>query len=408
MDTVIIRIRGIDKFRVADWAMFNHEFSTRPYADLTPKDRKRADNKKVPYLRSFVLHADIDNGLTYPGVEIYENADNRSRSIYYDMKLKFSAPKLINENSLQEALPSDYHKLLTTLMERLPEIGIYITSQTIADASVSVVHFCKNIPLPADRPLRPILAELSRVDIGKAYGNTKDIRSKNQNENETLHLFCGTREWAFYDKIQEMLRPSGKSLEKQKTAYEKEVIELYNLQNTEVFRYEYRLNKAQTIRSEVNRFLKRPYATPVKLSDLFTENLWKDILNASWQRILAKPENQIALLNSNGDIDLLLHILKRAKEKEQSVHSYNKALISYALASIIKKHGAKTLRKEMGKVWSKKSDSRLDEKLATAQKLANDLPLSDGTLYIGQELQKFEPISLEYLSTCKDKKDNIQ
>ena len=62
----------------------------------------------------------------------------------------------------------------------------------------------------------------------------------------------------------------------------------------------------------------------------------------------------------------------------------------------------------MGKVWSKKSDSRLDEKLATAQKLANDLPLSDGTLYIGQELQKFEPISLEYLSTCKDKKDNIQ
>src|SRR3989338_5651465 len=157
MDTVIIRIRGIDKFRVADWAMFNHEFSTRPYADLTPKDRKRADNKKVPYLRSFVLHADIDNGLTYPGVEIYENADNRSRSIYYDMKLKFSAPKLINENSLQEALPSDYHKLLTTLMERLPEIGIYITSQTIADASVSVVHFCKNIPLPADRPLRPIL-----------------------------------------------------------------------------------------------------------------------------------------------------------------------------------------------------------------------------------------------------------
>src|SRR3989338_11596404 len=408
MDTVIIRIRGIDKFRVADWAMFNHEFSTRPYADLTPKDRKRADNKKVPYLRSFVLHADIDNGLTYPGVEIYENADNRSRSIYYDMKLKFSAPKLINENSLQEALPSDYHKLLTTLMERLPEIGIYITSQTIADASVSVVHFCKNIPLPADRPLRPILAELSRVDIGKAYDNTSDIRSKNKNENETLHLFCGTREWVFYDKIQEMLRPSGKSLEKQKTQHEKELIKIYNLSNKEVFRYEYRLNKAQTIKSEINQMLKRPYATLVTFADLFTENLWKDVLFNSWKRILAKPENQLALLKIDSELDLLLRILKSAKEKDQSVHSQNQALWSYGLAMAIKKFGAKTIRKEMGRVWSKKADSRLDDKLVIAAELANGIPLSDGILYIDKKLSQFEPLLLESLSTCKDKKDNIQ
>ena len=400
MDTVIIRIRGIDKFQVAKWAVFVQEFAIRTFADLSQAERTRANDKKVPYLRRFVLHPDTNNDLAYPKVEVFEKANIQNRSLEYVMVLAVSLPKLILANSLQEIATNYLNKAVSTLVERLYAIGIHILSKTIADAPVSVVHFCKNIPLPADYSLRAILAELSHIDIGKAYDNTSDIRSKNKNESETLHLFCGTREWVFYDKIQEMLRPSSKSLEKQKTQHEKELIQIYNLSNKEVFRYEYRLNKAQTIKSEINQMLKRPYATLVTFADLFTENLWKDVLFNSWKRILAKPENQLALLKIDSELDLLLRILKRAKEKDQSVHSQNQALWSYGLAMAIKKFGAKTIRKEMGKVWSKKADSRLDDKLAIAAELANGIPLSDGIQHISKELSEFKQISLESLSTC--------
>lgn len=394
MDTVQIRITGQDKFQVAHWAQFVQEFSRRNFADLSRAERLRSRDKKVRYLRHFILHPETTHGLTVPKVEIYESADSNIGVVNYEMKIAVSLPKLLFENSLCEIMPSDQQRVVDTMTERLSGVGIQILPSTIAAAPVSVVHFCKNIILLNSISFRRLLVELSRTDIGKAYDNTGDTRTKNKNSGQVLHFYSGSREWCFYEKIEDTKRPKNKSEDKHKTEYEKDLIELCGLKDTEVFRYEYRLKTAQTIKSELNVALGRPYQTPVSLTDLFSEGLWKSVLLRSWKRITDRPENQLALLSTHSTLDLLLHILKNAWKKDKSAHSQNQALWSYGLATAIRDHSAKTVRKELGKIWSSRSDERLDEKMAVAAELAQGIPFSDGIAHIGRELERFEFIHL--------------
>lgn len=98
-------------------------------------------------------------------------------------------------------------------------------------------------------------------------------------------------------------------------------------------------------------------------------------------------------------MDLLLRILKNAKAKDQSGHSQNQALWSYGLALAIKKNGVRAVRNEMEKIWSKKSDERLSKKLSIAADLAHGAPLDDGIIFISEELEKFEQITLDRIKT---------
>ena len=397
MDTIQIRINSKEKFRIMSWARLVPEFSVREFKDLSQAERLRRKDNRMPYLRHFKLHPEVTREIVVTKVDVYENANNDSGAVQYEMTILVSLPKHLYGNSLCELTPSDKETVFNAIAGRLSGAGIQVSSLTIATASVSVVHFCKNIILPANLSFRRLLTELSHIDIGKAYDTRDDARVKDKNNGEVLHFYSGSREWSFYNKIDDMKRPKNKSEDKIKTDYEKELVEFYRLQATEVFRYEYRLKSAQTIKSELNAIFGRPYQTPVLFNDLFMEGLWKSVLLRSWKRVIDSPENQLALLSTNSKLDLLIYILKSALKKDKSGHSQNQALWSYGLATAIKDHGAKAIRKELGKVWSSKADERMDEKLAIAAKLAEGIPFSDEIFHISKELKRFEPIDLALL-----------
>ena len=396
MDTISFRINS-NKFNVTNWAKITPEFSIRKYANLSAKEVDMAKSGKLPYVRHFVLHPDKIDDLYLPKVEIFEKVDTKSLQTEYDLVITLSLPKFLYGDNYQEIAASDRKNIIHDLSERLSRIGIIVSPYAIDGAQMSVVHFCKNIVMQTEHSVRAILTELSKVDIGKAYDTTDDIRRKNKNNSETLHLRCGTREWSMYDKVEDLKKPRNKSEDKEKTPQEKELVEIYNLTNKEVFRYEYRLNKAQTIKSEINKLLSRPYETPVIFADLFSEELWKKVLLSSWKRITTRPENQLALISPNSRLDLLLHILQKAKQNDKNGHSQNQALWSYGLATVIQDHGAKAVRKELEKIWSDKSDCRLSKKLDIAISLCSDIPLSEGIIHVSKELEKFERITLSSL-----------
>jgi len=399
MDTIQFRISGKEKFSIANWAQFYPEFSLRKFADLSTTERVRVREKGRLNLRKFILRVEKRDSLYIPAVEIYETANSAMELVDYELKVTFSVPKTLFETSLLEAKESQHRDLLEKLSSKLDGIGVRMALKTMDDAPVSVVHFCKNVPLPRDISMRSILKEFSHLDMGKAYDTTKITERKEKNNGEIVHLYSGTRDWTFYDKILDILRPKNKSQDKFKTDYEKELLQVYSLDNIEVFRYEYRLNRMQTIRSELNVFLKKPLKTPILVSDLFTEGLWEKVILNSWKKIIERPENQLALISTNDALDLFLHIFKKAETNNKNGHSQNQAFWSYGLARMIKELGAKTVRQECEKIWSARSDERLNEKLAIAAELARDLPLSDGILHIEQNLREFKQVTLETLST---------
>lgn len=399
MDTISFRIKN--NFRVANWANFIPEFSKRDFSELSLKERVRSKDPKTRYLRKFILHPikNKDNeDLYYPSVEVYEKSEPNTGRVEYDMTITIhSIPKLLFSNNFQEIGFLDREKVINSTAERLRSIGIGVSVEAISEAPLSVVHFCKNIILPKNVAFRSILSDLSKTDMGKAYDTTNDVRmQRDKNNGKVVHLRCGTREWCFYDKIDDMKQSKGKRNDKYITTYEKELISKLDLQDLEVFRYEYRLSKYQTIKSELHTLLGKKYDDKISVSDLFTDGLWKNVLTKAWKRILQRPENQLALLSFDSSLDLLLHILRETKKEKLSAHSQNKALWTYGLIQMIKDHGAKTVKNELNKVWANK-DNRLLEKLNIAVGIIKDIPISQGVSYISKQLEKFEIINLTSL-----------
>ncbi len=392
MDTIIIKIHGPNKFDFKDRSLFLPEINPRKYADLSPSE-VRSRNSSRPYLRKFVLYPKASDDYI-PRVEVFETLLKDRNFVVYIMKITFSAPKLLYWNSLQEVGEKDKDKLFYALRMSLENVGIGVETESLANATLEAVHVCKNIPLPKTIKMRDIINELAKIDISKAF----DVSDKQDKKGaRVLNIHSGTVEWSLYDKISDSIRPNNKRSDKGRMGEEKTIVGIYNLQDREVFRYEYRLKKTQTTKREINKLLKRDSKTPVIFKDLFTPDLLKKLVLNSWYFIVNKPENQLALFSEINKLKLLLHILSEASKNGKKAHSMDNAFVSYGLATVMHDVGAKEVKGAVFDVWNKDHPERLTKKIKTALDLMKGLPISHNIAFIDSELEKFELISLASL-----------
>jgi hypothetical protein len=391
MDTVIIKIYGPHKFKILDKSQFVPEIVRREYNDLSATEKVSPVNRT--YLRRFVLHPNWHEQYL-PRVEIFEALTEDRKNIRYILKATFSVAKLLYWNSLQEVGENDKQKVVSALKSALEMVGIIVDVEIIENATVEAVHACKNIPLPKTMQMREIINELAKIDINKAF----DISEKQCKKGaRVLNIYSGTIDWSFYDKISDSLRPKNKRNDKSHIGHERSVIERYNLQEREVFRYEYRIKKTQTTKREINTLLGREYSTQVVFKDLFTPNLLKTLVLNSWHALIERPENQISLFSTIDKLGLFLHILSEAKKRGEKAHSMNNALISYGLATAIRDHGAKEVRGAIFDVWSNSHSERLTKKIELSSELTKRLPYSNNITFIDTALERYELITLTSL-----------
>jgi predicted DNA-binding transcriptional regulator len=242
--------------------------------------------------------------------------------------------------------------------------------------------------------MREVINELSKIDISKAF----DVSDKQYKKgSRVLNVFSGTIDWSMYDKISDCLRPKNKRSDKGRIDHERLVIEKYGLQNQEVFRYEYRIKKTQTVKREINKLLGREYLTVVAFEDLFTAGLLKSLVINSWNALIKRPENQLSLFGKIDSLKLFLHILDEAKKRGETAHSMNNALTAYGLATAIRDHGAKETRGAIFEIWNTDHPERLTKKIKLASELTAGLPYSNNIVYIDTALNKYELITLNSL-----------
>jgi hypothetical protein len=389
MDTVIIKIYGPHKFQIKNKTLFLPELTKREYKDLSLTERTSVR----PYLRLFRLHPKKQEDYL-PRVEVYETLTKDRQTVRYVLKIEFSVPKLLHWNSLQEVSVLDQQRVFRALKSALASVGIIMDVDTIAKASVTAIHACKNVPLPRTVLMREVINELSKIDISKAF----DVSDKQYKKgSRVLNVFSGTVDWSMYDKISDCLRPKNKRSDKGRIDRERMVIEKYGLQNQEVFRYEYRIKKTQTVKREINNLLGRDYQTQVVFEDLFTPNLLKSLVINSWNTLIKRPENQLSLFGKIDSLKLFLHILAEAKKLDEKAHSMNNALTAYGLAMAIRDHGAKETRGAIFDVWNTDHPERLTKKIKLASDLTKGLPYSNNIVFIDNALNRFELITLATL-----------
>ncbi len=393
MDTIIIKIYGLRYFRVINKSWFVPEFEPRSYAQLSPTEKQNINPSRI-YLRHFIFKPPYQNDYL-PRIEIFEALTKDRNAVHYVLKATFSLPKLLHKNSLQETSSEiEFEQVLHVLKKSFGSAGIETYSNAIENARVSAVHFCKNVLLPRDIRMQEALTELQRVDINKVV----DITLKEEkNGGRWLHIYSGTIERVFYDKVADAMRPKGKRKDKGRIDHERNVIERYGLQGREVFRYEYRVKKTQTVMREINRALGREPKAFIIFKDLFTPNLCKTVIRKSWNELIRRPENQLALLGPTDNLALFLHILAQAKKSGGSAHSMNRAFISYGLTRAIRDHGAKEVRRAIFTTWNTDHSERLTQKIEMSARLAKGLPYSNTIAFIDKAFEQFELITLDFL-----------
>ena len=388
MDTIILKIYGPSKFKIKHLDWFLPELSCRTYADLSPTEQK---SQRI-YLRHFVLHPPYQDRYV-PKVEIFETLGKDRKSVIYILKTEFSVPKLLFGNSLQEAGEVHKSKIISALKQAFLRIGIQIEEKEIADARLAAFHICKNVPLPHDIRMQEALTELKRVDISKVVDVTE---KEEKNGGRWVHIYSGNVERVFYDKIADAMRPKNKRKDKGKIDFERSVVEKFGLQRREVFRYEYRVKKTQTVAREINHALGREPKTTVAFKDLFSKDLIKMLLLKSWRDLIQRPENQLALLGPKDDLAMLQHMLSQAKV-ESNAHCLNKALTSYGLACTIRNHGAKEVKRTVFTAINEDHSERLTKKIQKSAELAKGIPFSNTIAYIDRNLESFELIDWNLL-----------
>jgi hypothetical protein len=390
MDTVILKLYGPKKFKIQKHDWFSPVIVRRHYQDLTELEINQPANRS--WMRSFRLKVPM-GGKYLPQVKVFEMLDKDAKEVKYVMEITFSVPKLLYGNSVQEVSDTDFDKVLKVLKHTLSQAGIQVALPALAEARVTAVHLCKNVILPKGIQLHHILTELHRVDISKVTDVT-DRESKNGGQ--VFHLYSGTVGRVFYDKVADCMRPKNKRMDKGYVDQERAIINEYWLHSTEIFRYEYRLKKTVTVERVVNKALERKPKSYVTFRDVFTSGLSKQILLESWQEIVDKAENQLALIGPLDRYQLLQHIVENAKAGGYA-HSKNNVLIAYGITLIVHDHGVKTFKRVMGEHWDKDHPERLNKKIAVAAELADGLPWAGGVAYVDNELKKYELITRQLL-----------
>ena len=391
MDTVVIKIYGPRRFQISNKSWFLPELTKREFCQLSDTEKRSTRL----YLRHFVFHPPHQDGYL-PKIEIFETLNSSRDQVIYILKAEFSLPKLIYGNSLQEVSGVDFERALQMFRNALGKVGIVIGDETIANARVSGVHFCKNVRLPRTIQMQEILSELQRVDINKVVDVTK---KEFKHGGQVLHIYSGTIERVFYDKVSDALRPKVKRKDKGRILRERGIIEKYELSHREVFRYEYRIKKAQTVMREVNTALGRKPKTLVVFKDLFTLGLCKTMMLQSWRGLLQRPENQLALLGPLDNLGLLMQIIANV-QKQGKVHSMNNAFSAYGLIRAINEHGAKEVRRAISANWNNDHPERLTRKIEVAVELTRGLPYSNCIAFVDTALERYELLTPRLLEVA--------
>jgi hypothetical protein len=226
------------------------------------------------------------------------------------LRVEFSAPKLLYGNNFVELRGhDDFLPVLTALHIALASMGIEVSLETLKSASVSAIHYSKNILLERETPCFMLIRELEKLDLSAKLDLTQtDFR----NSGQMVKYHASTYEIALYDKV--------KDLQQARTYGDKRSAEIDNAYQTdllntlklpEVLRFEIRL-KSRKLKPLLQKI---GHTGPLTFQNLFNASLSRAILLHFWNQIT----DGLYLLNLNSDdpAELIARIKATYPKKRQ-------------------------------------------------------------------------------------------
>ena len=299
-----------------------------------------------------------ESGLYYPRLTGYKRKYRDERNV----KIEFSIPKLLYNNNLDEVSETDFPTVIKLLRERLDDMNVKVSEKILATASVSSVHYSKNIILTDGYTVNQVISEINKIDLTKVFDFA---RARFINEGQSLYLHTSSHQFTIYDKLADMQKDKKRAIDKDQTVTQRTLFNNIEKRGilSEVIRFEVRLNKKVKMDSV---FQKLGYEKNQNFEQVFKEELSTKVLLYYWNELILRRNLAIFTIQTS-DTDTLRMIYKFNPNIKPA-----RAIYLYGLLSLSKSTNG---MRELRSIFSKKSNARTWYRITKdLRELSNALP----------------------------------
>lgn len=365
LDTVIMEIKG-RRFTVLDYS----KFGTTKVEFQNAKGFRKYHNNPTEEDRK---------------AEIYKpRLTLMKRGLEYILKVEFSVPKIIFGENVNELEEKDFENVVSTLKQKLDEMGIFTTENFIKEASISSFHPSKNILLTGGYISSFAISELSKVKLNGKFDFTE---TKFRNDGRAIQYYSKNHSLVFYDKKHDLKLPKSRAIDKDQTSKQ---LNLFNeireaKKNIEILRMETRLSKKRKM-NEILEKLGYP-ANPL-FQDIFKEKICQKILKYYWETMIT-DQNLFLFDITNSPLRILQRTIKNNRKTKAKQIIY-----LTGLEILCKDRGIRELRKNIGLISKPKTWHNISKDIAKINGYSETLKPHGFIRDIESQLDEFKPFRL--------------
>lgn len=322
-----------------------------------------------------------EEGSYFPRLTNYK----RKFSMKDDVRIEFSAPKLLFQNNLDELIDKDFSEIISTLQERLRTMGVIVSKSVLENAPTSSVHFSKNIKLEDGYTASHIISEINKIDLRK---NFDMARARYINNGESWYAHTTSHQLVIYDKMADLGKSKKRAIDKEQTPYQLSLFEeIKDEEMLEVLRFEVRLSKKQKLKQVLSKF---GYTDNPTFKSIFSESLSKKVVIEYWNTLI-KERNLHLFSISISPKDIL-----RALLNGESGVKPKQAIYLFGLLTLGKDgDGMRELRSILSKSSSDRSWYRITKDIKKAGENINKNQIRNWVVQIDDSLDSFISFKLK-------------
>lgn len=321
---------------------------------------------------------DKESGLYFPRLTGYRRKSGPKQE---NVRIEFSASKLLYLNNLDELEDKNFCEVLDVLKERLEIMGVYINKAVLENAEISSVHFSRNLQLKDGYTVQHIISEINKVNISKTF----DVaRARFINNGQSFYIHTSSYQFTIYDKIADLNKAPKKAIDKDQPSYQKSLFFPLSKkgQINEVLRFEVRLSR-QKVKKLLESFNFNQHIT---FKNVFNSELSKRIIKYYWDELIR--ERNLGLFSIPLSIKNTLRSIFSSNQKIKSRYG-----IYLAGLFLIGKDedGIRELRSILSKNNSDRSWFRTAKDMKLASEIITKNRIRDWVVQIDNGLEEYNP-----------------
>lgn len=303
-----------------------------------------------------------------------------------NIRIEFSVPKLLYLNNLDELEDKDFEEVIEVLQDRLKTMGIKVFKSILMGASVSSVHYSKNILLQDGYTSNYVISEINKVNLRKSFDFSK---TRFMNDGQSLYAHATSHEFVIYDKVADLNKDKKRAIDKDQTTKQRSIFEILNKSEfKEIIRFEIRLNHKQ----KLNKILQDlGYEKNLTFKDIFSSEISKKVVTSYWEKLV--KEKSFGIFSISMSIkDMLQKLFSEDKKLKPKQAIYLLGLFMLAKDE----NGMRQLRTIISKNSHDRTWYRITKDMQKSNELITKNKFRNWVTQIDKALEIYKPYKINY------------